>query len=82
MESGKRDIPKEFAITPDSLDASTTKSLPKFLFEGNIFSTNCAFNEPFDGIIITRDSEFVIKSIEVQLVRVETYEGKTFATEV
>ena len=38
--------------------------------------------EPFDGYIITRDSEYVIKSIEVQLVRVETFEGKTFATEV
>lgn len=64
-EFGRSDVPKDFAITPDSLDATTTKSLPKFKFEGNIFSTNCAFNEPFDGIIITRDSEYVIKSIEV-----------------
>lgn len=56
--------------------------MPKFRFEGKIYSTNCAFNEAFDGYIITKDSEFVIKSIEVQLVRVEFFEGKTFATEV
>jgi hypothetical protein len=30
----------------------------------------------------TREGAGVIKSIEVQLVRVETFEGKTFATEV
>ena len=69
-------------ISPDSLEASTTKTVPKFLFEGKIYSVNCAFNEPLDGYILTRDSEYVIKSIEVQLVRVETFEGKTFATEV
>jgi hypothetical protein len=70
-------------ISPDSLESSSaTKAVPKFKFEGLIYSTNCAFNEAFDGYIITRDSEFVIKSIEVQLVRVESFEGKTFATEV
>ncbi|CDW80932.1 down syndrome critical region protein 3 isoform 2 [Stylonychia lemnae] len=79
---GRRDMPKEFAISPDNLEASTLKSVPKFKFEGQIYSVNCAFQEPFDGYIITRDSEYVIKSIEVQLVRVETFEGKTFATEV
>ena len=75
-------MPKEFAITPENLEASTTKSIPKFRFEGQIYSTNCAFTEAFDGFIITKDSEYVIKSIEVQLVRVESFEGKTYATEV
>ena len=80
---GRKDVPKNFAITPDGLDVSgTNKTVPKFRFEGTIYSTNCAFNEAFDGFIITKDSEFVIKSIEVQLVRVENFEGKTFATEV
>lgn len=27
IETGKRDIPKDFAITPDSLKASTTFSI-------------------------------------------------------
>ncbi len=75
-------MPKDFQITPDSLEGMTTKTLPKFRFEGRIYTTNCAFNEAFDGYIIIKDSEYVIKSIEVQLVRVESFEGKTFATEV
>jgi len=79
---GKKDQPKDFAITPEKLEAAGSKSVPKFRFEGKIYSTNCAFNEAFDGYIITKDSEFVIKSIEVQLVRVENFDGKTFATEV
>ena len=79
---GRKDIPKNFVISPDSLEVGPGKQIPKFRFEGTIYSTKCAFNEAFDGFIITKDSEFVIKSIEVQLVRVETYEGKTYATEV
>ena len=80
---GRKDIPKTFAITPENLEiGGNQKSVPKFRFEGTIYSINCAFNEAFDGFIITKDSEFVIKSIEVQLVRVEQYEGKTYATEV
>ncbi len=79
---GRKDVAKQFVISPDNLEGTGTKSVPKFRFEGTIYSTNCAFNEAFDGFIITKDSEFVIKSIEVQLVRVETFEGKTFATEV
>jgi hypothetical protein len=31
---GKADIPKNFKITPDALEANTTKALPKFNFEG------------------------------------------------
>lgn len=61
---GRKDIPKNFVISPDSIDAST-KTVPKFRFDGTIYSTNCAFNEAFDGFIVTKDSEFVIKSIEV-----------------
>ena len=79
---GRKDVPKTFTISPDKLEAAGSKTVPKFRFEGTIYSTNCAFNEAFDGFIITKDSEFVIKSIEVQLVRVENFEGKTFATEV
>ena len=55
---------------------------PKFEFHGRIGSINNAFNEPFDGFLICKDSELQIKSIEIQLVRVETFEGKTNPTEV
>merc|ERR1712060_2431 len=51
-------------------------------FSGKIDSVNCCFDEPFDGYLILRESEIMIKSIEIQLVRVETFEGKTNATEI
>lgn len=75
-------VPKEFMITHESLETSTTASIPKFKFDGIIATTNCCFNEPFDGFIIKRHSELQIKSVEIQLVRVETFENKTQATEV
>lgn len=59
------------------MEANTTKTLPNFKFTGEIQSINCNFMEPLDGYIITHASEFAIKSIEVQLVRVESFEGKT-----
>ena len=43
---------------------------------------NCCYTDPFEGHIICEDSELQIKSIEIQLVRVETFEKKTNATEV
>ena len=62
---GKQDVAKDFRITPDNLEASTTKTVPRFLFEGQIYSVNCSFNEAFDGFVVIRETEFLIKSIEV-----------------
>lgn len=62
---GRKDVSKNFVISPDNIEATAGKPVPKFRFEGTIYSTNCAFNEAFDGFIVTKDSEFVIKSIEV-----------------
>jgi hypothetical protein len=75
-------VPQTFNITNESLNENTTSSIPKFKFDGIIASTNCCFTEPFDGFIIKRHSELQIKSVEIQLVRVETFENKTSATEV
>ena len=55
---GRSDISKEFSITPDNLEATTTKTIPKFRFDGLIYTTNCSFNEAFDGYVIIRDSEY------------------------
>lgn len=79
---GKKDDPLEFTIDPSSLDGSSITSVPNFLFQGRIQSANCCISEPFDGTIVVKESELEIKSLEVQLVRVETFEGKTNATEV
>jgi hypothetical protein len=74
---GRNLIPQNFTISNDSLEATTTATIPKFKFDGVISSTNCCFTEPFDGHIIKRHSELQIKSVEIQLVRVEDFEGKT-----
>mmetsp|Transcript_3014 Transcript_3014/g.5089 ORF Transcript_3014/g.5089 Transcript_3014/m.5089 type:complete len:96 (+) Transcript_3014:498-785(+) len=75
-------IPHEFSISNENLETNTTTTIPKFRFDGQVTSVNCCFTEPFDGYIIKRNAELQIKSIEIQLVRVETFEGKTQATEV
>ena len=83
LKNGRNLVPQDFKISHESLgDSSTSGKIPKFNFDGNIFTTNCQFFEPFDGFIIKRNSELNIKSVEIQLVRVELYEGKTQATEV
>lgn len=81
-EIGKKAVSGKFTVDPASLDNSTIEAVPKFLFEGHFTSTNCGIDDPFDGMVVVRESELVIKSIEVQLVRVETFEGKKNATEV
>lgn len=75
-------MPQKFSITPDKIASQAGSTAPKFEFFGEISSTNCQFNECFDGNLICKDSELQIKSIEIQLVRVETFEGKTNPTEV
>ena len=82
IKDGRGMVPQEFVISNDNLETSTTQTIPKFKFDGVIATTNCCFTEPFDGYIIKRHSELQIKSVEIQLVRVETFEGKTQATEV
>ena len=74
---------QDFSITPEfvSEEAKGAK-VPRFNFCGQIASINCCFDEPFDGYLILKESEIKIKSIEIQLVRVETFEGKTNATEI
>lgn len=79
---GRKYVPQTFMITPEALTAPPGQKVPKFKFSGQIGSVNCNFTEPFEGFLICEDSELQIKSIEIQLVRAETFEGKTNATEV
>ena len=83
-ELGRRYKSQDFSITPDALmaDPKNQGKVPRFNFCGQIASVNCCFDEPFDGYLILKESEIKIKSIEIQLVRVETFEGKTNATEI
>ena len=79
---GKKYVPQQFLLSHETMPAPPNQKLPKFKFSGQISSVNCCFNEPFDGYLICQDSELQIKSIEIQLVRVETFEGKTNPTEI
>jgi len=67
--------PVKFEITPESLEnvkKSSLKNIPKFLIHGYLDSALCNINRPFTGELRLEESEAIIKSIELQLVRVET----------
>lgn len=72
--------PHDFKVTPDALEnvkAASVSAIPSFTVSGSIHKTNCLINKPFTGELKIEASEAEIKSIELQLVRVETvgYEG-------
>ena len=46
--------------------------LPKFLIRGHLNSTSCIITQPLTGELVVESSEAAIRSIELQLVRVET----------
>uniref|UniRef100_A0A8C0JA40 VPS26 endosomal protein sorting factor C n=1 Tax=Chelonoidis abingdonii TaxID=106734 RepID=A0A8C0JA40_CHEAB len=47
-------------------------SLPKFFIKGHLNSTNCIITQPLTGELVVENAEAAVKSIELQLVRVET----------
>ncbi|XP_063708612.1 vacuolar protein sorting-associated protein 26C [Culicoides brevitarsis] len=66
--------PISFSISPETLQKAAKEriSIPRFLFTGVLDSKECCITEPFTGRITIHHTEVAIKSIEVQLVRVET----------
>lgn len=65
--------PVEFSITPETLqNVRERSSLPRFLVRGHLDTTSCAVTRPLTGELLLESSEVAIKSIELQLVRVET----------
>ncbi|MFT7818644.1 Down syndrome critical region protein 3 [Arapaima gigas] len=65
--------PVDFSITPETLQNVRERgSLPKFLIRGRLDATNCVITQPLIGELVVENSEVPIKSIELQLVRVET----------
>ena len=46
--------------------------MPKFLVRGKLDATNCVISQPLTGELVVENSDVPIKSIELQLVRVET----------
>uniref|UniRef100_A0A3Q1FJL3 VPS26 endosomal protein sorting factor C n=1 Tax=Acanthochromis polyacanthus TaxID=80966 RepID=A0A3Q1FJL3_9TELE len=65
--------PVNFTITPDTLQNNRERNvLPKFLIRGHLDATNCVISQPLTGEVVVENSDVAIKSIELQLVRVET----------
>jgi len=60
-------------LTP--LSVFQRSSLPRFLIRGHLDTTSCAVTRPLTGELLLESSEVTIKSIELQLVRVETCGG-------
>ena len=46
--------------------------IPEFLIAGNLRSATCDITKPFVGELVVKESSAPIRSIELQLVRVET----------
>lgn len=64
-----------FSITPESLEnvrRSSVNNIPRFKITGKVHRTNCPITQPLTGEIMIEESEAAVKSIELQLVRVET----------
>jgi hypothetical protein len=51
---------------------SSKHKIPRFLFEGCLDTTNCNIEKSFTGTFTIRESALPVKSVELQLVRVET----------
>lgn len=65
--------PVDFTITPETLQNVKERAfLPKFFIRGHLNSTNCAITQPLTGELLVEHSDAAIRSIELQLVRVET----------
>jgi len=64
-----------FTITPESLEnvkKTSRKHVPNFKLSGTLDSATCNIDDPFTGAVNLETTEATIKSIELQLVRVET----------
>lgn len=64
-----------FTVTPQHLQnvkQSSRNRVPDFLFEGTLDRIICNVNQPFTGSLIIKRCAAEIKSIELQLVRVES----------
>lgn len=83
----ERPAPKavDFEVRPESLDnvkKGSMGAIPKFAMKGRLNRTNCPLNAPFTGEITVLEAAARIRSIELQLVRVETIKtGATVARE-
>ncbi|XP_031220350.1 vacuolar protein sorting-associated protein 26C isoform X2 [Mastomys coucha] len=65
-------LAKDLTKTCEFIVHSARAFLPKFFIRGHLNSTNCAITQPLTGELLVEHSDAAIRSIELQLVRVET----------
>ncbi|XP_046400677.1 vacuolar protein sorting-associated protein 26C isoform X2 [Ischnura elegans] len=75
--SGEKAIPHpvSFTMSPESLQNVRDREkarVPRFCITGKVDSTVCCVTKPFTGMLVVEQCEVPIKSVELQLVRVET----------
>lgn len=63
-----------FSISPETLQKTAKEriSIPRFLITGHLETIDCCLTKPLLGHLTIQHTEVAIKSIELQLVRVET----------
>ncbi|XP_034244512.1 vacuolar protein sorting-associated protein 26C [Thrips palmi] len=65
--------PINFKISPESIQNIKDKAkVPRFLVTGHLDSATCCIGRPLTGELVVERCEVPIKSVELQLVRVET----------
>lgn len=64
--------PIQFKITPDSLSAARPEKIPNFRIVGHLDSIVFKLSEPITGEFTIEKCDAIIRSVELQLVRVET----------
>lgn len=70
-EDGEKRV--DFTVNPESLQNVKNRSnVPNFLVTGHLDTANCVITKPFTGEVTVSHSSAPIRSIELQLVRVET----------
>lgn len=68
-------LPVAFNISPESLENVTAQviaTIPRFTITGKLHKSKCPITQPLTGEVIVEESYSPIRSIELQLVRVET----------
>ncbi|XP_055004966.1 vacuolar protein sorting-associated protein 26C isoform X2 [Boleophthalmus pectinirostris] len=65
--------PVSFSISPETLHNNRERAcLPQFCVRGRLDASCCVVSEPLRGEVVVEQSDVPVKSIELQLVRVET----------
>ena len=67
--------PLMFSISPENfanIDPKELANIPNFKVSGRLHRTFCLINQPFTGEVIIQEAAASIRSVELQLVRVET----------